>query len=61
MRPDMVVIVSPGGQNDPGVSERGERRLVQALVAQPPIEALDEGVLRRLAGRDVMPGHPAIL
>ena len=35
--------------------ERGEQRLVQQLVAQPAVEALDEGVLDRLARGDVVP------
>jgi hypothetical protein len=33
------------------MSERGEQSLVQQLVTQPAVEALDEGVLRRLAWR----------
>jgi hypothetical protein len=37
------------------VGERGEQAFVQQLVAQAAVEALDEGVALRLAGRDVMP------
>ena len=33
----------------------GEQRLIQVLVSEPAIEAFDEGVLRRLAGTNVMP------
>jgi hypothetical protein len=33
-----------------------EQRLVQQLIAQATVEAFDEPVLLRLAGRDVMPG-----
>jgi hypothetical protein len=33
----------------------GEDLLVQQLIAQPADEALDEGVLLWLAGRDVVP------
>src|SRR5207302_9239424 len=32
-----------------------KQRLVQKLVPKPAIEALDKGVLRRFAGRDVVP------
>ena len=34
-----------------------EQMLVETLIAQPAIEALDEAVLGRLAGRDVVPFH----
>lgn len=37
------------------MGERCEQGLVQELVAQPAIEALDEGVLDRLSGIDVVP------
>ena len=40
--------------------QRSEQRLVEAFVAQPPVEALDEGVLCRLAGRDIVPGDPPL-
>jgi hypothetical protein len=43
------------------VRQRAEQRLVQEFIPQPSIEALDEGVLDRLARRDVMPGHPAVV
>ena len=43
---DVVVVVLPGSQHCAGLRERGEQRLVQQLVAQPAVEALDEGVLR---------------
>lgn len=42
--PYAVIVVSPGGQDGPGVVHRGEQRLVEALVAQPAVEALDEAV-----------------
>ena len=38
-----------------------EQRLVQQLVAQTAAEALDEGVLGRLARRDVMPVDLAVV
>ena len=61
MRPDGVVIVLPDRQHFAGMGERGEQRLVQELVAQPAVEALDEGILLRLAGRDVVPFDPRLL
>jgi hypothetical protein len=50
VRPFGVVVAAPLLEGDASVSERGEQCLVQQLVAQPPVEALDEGVLGRLAG-----------
>ena len=55
VRPEGVVIVFPARKRLAGMIERGEDRLVEQLVTEPAVEALDEGVLRRLAGRDVMP------
>ena len=52
VRPDRVVIVPPGGQHEPGMGQRGEQGLVEALVPQAAIEALDEAVLHRLARCD---------
>ena len=37
------------------MGERAEQRFVQQLIAQPAIEAFDEGVLLRLARRNVVP------
>ena len=50
MWPVMVIIVPPGGQHRAGLGEAGEDRLVQALVPEAGVEALDEAVLLRLAG-----------
>ena len=41
--------------------QRREQRLVEQLITQPPIEALDKGVLNRLSGVDVMPIDPGLL
>ena len=54
-----VVVGPPGVENLAGLWQRYEQRLVQALVAQPAYEALREGVLLRLAGRNVVPVNPA--
>lgn len=42
------MIVSPSGQFGVHVAQRGEQRLIQELVSQTPIEALDERILQRL-------------
>jgi len=57
----MIVIVPPRAQDGASLSKRGEQRLVEQFVAQAGIEALDEGILLRLAGRDVMPLDPRLL
>jgi hypothetical protein len=61
VRPDVVVVASPGLDEEPGLSERGEDFLVQTLVAEPSVEALDESVLLRFARRDVMPFEAALV
>src|SRR3546814_10787304 len=55
MRPHMVVVVAPEPQHRAGMAERHEQRLVEALVTQAAVEALDIAVLLRLARRDVVP------
>ncbi len=55
MRPDGVVVVFPDRQRLAGMGERGEQGLVQQFVAEAAVEALDEGILLRLARRDVVP------
>lgn len=53
------VIVGPPCLDDPPrCCQRRELVLVQALVAQATIKALDEAGLLRLSGRDVMPLAP---
>jgi hypothetical protein len=59
--PDGVVVYPPDCQCFSHMVERGEDRLVQQLVAQPSIKTLDEGILLRLAWRDVMPLNPCLL
>ena len=48
MRPFLVVIAPPCLQHGAGVRQRAEQRLVEQLVAQPAVEALDEAILLRL-------------
>ena len=53
----MIIVVTPGGQHGPRLRQAREQGLVQTLVPEPGVEALDEPVLLGLAGRDVMPFH----
>ncbi len=41
--------------------QRAKQRLVQQLVPEPSVEALDESVLARLPGGDVVPGDAAFV
>ncbi len=43
------------------MGQRGEQGLIEALVPQATVEALDEAVLHRLARSDVMPLAPPLL
>ena len=42
MRAVVIVIVLPSADLLPGLAEGREQRLVQQLVPEPPVEALDE-------------------
>src|SRR5260370_12945756 len=59
--PDRVVVTLKGGEHLPRMGERGEQRLIEQLVTKPPVEALDESILLRLPGRDVVPFDPGLL
>jgi hypothetical protein len=52
---DTIVIVAPGRQQLARFAEPREKRLVEKLVAQPPVKTLDERVLLRVTGLDVVP------
>ena len=56
-----VVVVAPALERAADVWQRAEQGLVQELVAQPAVEAFDEGVLDRLSRRDVMPADVALI
>ncbi len=60
MRTDVVVVVPPEGERGSRVSQAGEDLLVQEFIPQAAVEALDEGVLGRLAGLDIVPRDAAI-
>lgn len=55
MRPHLVEVLPPGFELGPGVAERAEQALVQAIIPQASVEAFAEAVLLRLAVRDIMP------
>jgi len=61
MRPFFVVVTPPRFQHGTRVGQRAEQRLVEQLIAQPAVEALDEAVLLRLAGRDVVPADTGLV
>ena len=53
MGPLAVVLLAPGCQSTPDIVQRPEPACVEALVAQPAVEALDVAVLHRAARLDV--------
>ena len=55
--PDEIVVEPPAFDDGAGLGETGEDLLVQALVAQPAVEALDEAVLLRFARGDLAPSE----
>lgn len=57
--PDRIVIAPPGSGHEPGVGQRGGKYRVVAFVPQAAIEAFDEAILHRLAGRDAVPPQKA--
>lgn len=61
MRPDRVVVDAPRLDQRTRFGKAGEHVLVRVLVARAAIETLDQPVLHRLAGLDVVPGHAAFL
>lgn len=61
MRTGVVVVGAPPTEQHARLGERGEQRLVQELVAQAPVERLDERILDRLSRRDIVPFHPGLV
>lgn len=51
---DLIIGLSPVGEDAPGLVDVAEDVLVEALVADAAIEALDVGVLDGLAGPDTL-------
>src|SRR5690606_28187164 len=56
-----VVIRPPASEHLTGMRQAAEDGLVQQLVAQATVEALDEAVLHRLARRNVVPADAGFL
>lgn len=61
VRPDSIVVIAPEGDLPAGVIQGVEDLLVQQFDMQAPVERLDEGVLLRFAGIDVVPGDVVLL
>ncbi len=57
----MVVLLAPGSQSTPDIVQRSEPARVEALVAQPTVEALDVSVLHRAARLDVHQAYLEVL
>ena len=50
---DRVVITPPAFDNDPSLTKRVKDFAIEKLIAQSCIEALNEAILPRAAGRDI--------
>lgn len=61
MRSAGILIDTPHLDDPARHVQAAEAVLVEALVTQAPVQALDKGILDRLAGRDVVPFDAAIL
>lgn len=57
----VVVVVPPAREHLAGVGKAVEHLLIEALVTELAVEALDEAVLLGLARRDVMPGDAGLV
>lgn len=54
-------MLTPGFDRGSCIRQAGEPVQVQAVVTELAVEALDKGVLGRLAGLDKMQRHPGVL
>lgn len=61
MRAVMDVVVAPCRDQVASMAQAGEQVLVEAFVPQMTVEVLDEAVLHRFAGRDVVPFDLSVL
>src|SRR4028118_1743856 len=57
----VVVVLLPKGGGAAGLGQRREQGGVETLVPEAAVEALHEGVLHRLSGRDVVPFDAGLL
>ena len=53
--------MSPTPEDLAGMSEAVEHFFVEAFIPQLPIEAFDEAILLRFAGRDIVPGDAGFI
>ena len=56
--PKSIIVVPSALHESPGQGKAHEPMPVEAFVAQPPVEALDVGILHGLAGIDEVQLHP---
>jgi len=61
MRAVLVVVVAPCRNHAAGMAQRREQVLIEALLAHPAVEALDQAILHGLARRDIVPSDLTIL
>ena len=61
MRPDVVVVSTPALNAEAGILEARKPVQIQTVLAELAVEALDERVLRRLAGLNEMQLYAAPL
>lgn len=57
----LVIVLPPSTDDLPGMTVTGKQMLIETLVPEPAVEALDEAILHRLARRDVVPLDAALL
>ena len=57
MRPVLVVVSAPSGNQDTSLGQARKPMVVQALIPEPAVEALDERILRRFARLDQLELH----
>ena len=60
MRPDIVVVIAPKGKFLTSIREAVEDLFIEAFIPQAAVEALNQAVLLRFAGVDVVPGNAGI-
>lgn len=54
------IVRAPSGERGAGLVQGREQGLVQEFVPQAAVEALEEGILGRLSGRDIVPVKLAV-
>lgn len=54
----LAAALPPGAHHRPGLGQTGEPVFVQAFVPESPVDALDDGVQRRLVRLDLLVLHP---